>query len=81
VIRAPNANFTYTASGIIQNETIRLTSEIDPKAAVVLSAVQKDILTVELDADFVTSQIAASGALIEGRFVRVKPGEIDVFAP
>ena len=81
VIRAPNANFTYTASGIIQNETIRLTSEIDPKAAVVLSAVQKDILTVELDADFVTSQVAASGALIEGRFERVKPGEFDVFAP
>lgn len=81
VIRATNANFTYTASGIIQNKTVRLISEIDPKAAVLLSAESKDIITVELDADFVTSQVAASGTLIEGRFERVKPGEFDVFAP
>ena len=57
-----------------------LTSELDSRASVAIRAAD-DAVTLELGDTFAQSPVASKGTLIEGRYVRVKPGDFDVFAP
>ncbi|MBO4350131.1 MAG: hypothetical protein J6A01_04180, partial [Proteobacteria bacterium] len=68
----------FTASGVA-TEGI-LTSELDSRATISIQS-DGDAVTIELGETFAQSQTASRGMLIEGRYVRVKPGEYDVFAP
>lgn len=81
VLRLKDADFIYTASGSFLENQAKIASERDPNAAVLINISSPDTLTLELTPTFAASQIANSGALIEGRFKRVKQGELDVFAP
>ena len=78
VIRMPDIDVVFTASGVA-TEGI-LTSELDSRATISIQS-DGDAVTIELGETFAQSQTASRGMLIEGRYVRVKPGEYDVFAP
>ena len=78
VLRLDENDFVFTASGIATDGI--LTSELDSRASVAIRAAD-DAVTLELGDTFAQSPVASKGTLIEGRYVRVKPGDFDVFAP
>ncbi len=78
VIRMTGGDAIFTASGIATDGV--LTSELDPRASISIQS-GGDSVTIELSESFSKSDMASRGSLVEGRYVRVKPGEYDVFAP
>lgn len=80
VMRYEGDGFVFTATGRENGENASLKSESDAMASVQIVRSENDVVKLELGNDFASSSFGKMGALIEGIYSRVKPGEMNVFA-
>ena len=70
----------FTATGVFEDNHVRLVSRYDESASVTITRTGDDSLDMEPAESFAKSSLARMTALAEGNYTRVRAGEMDVFA-